>query len=49
MSTFAIFAIAWIPISFGIIAGFGYLLVWLDDRKARRLRDRAAEWGVHRN
>ena len=49
MSAFAIFAIAWIPISVGIIAGFGYWLVWRDDRALRRRTDRAAEWGVHRN
>jgi hypothetical protein len=49
MSAFAIFAIAWIPISVGMVAAFAHWLVWRDDRKLRRRRDRAAAWGVHRN
>lgn len=49
MSTFEIFAIAWDPISIGIVVGFVYLLVWLEDRAARRRAERAAEWGVYRN
>jgi Flp pilus assembly protein TadG len=49
MDTFAIFAIAWIPFSLALVAGFAYFLVWRDDRALRRRADRAADWGAHKN
>ncbi len=36
MSTFEIFAVAWIPVSVAIVVGFAFLLGWLDDRGIER-------------
>jgi hypothetical protein len=36
MSTFAILAIAWIPVAVAIVIAFGFGLGWLEDRAARR-------------
>ena len=50
MSALEIFAIAWIPISCGLLVGFAFLLGWLEDRAERwRSANRAADWGAHMN
>lgn len=43
MNTFAIVAIAWIPVAVAIVIGFGFFLGWLDDRAERRKARHAAE------
>ena len=43
MSTFAILAIAWIPVAVAIIIGFAFFLAWLDERAEARSAHRAAE------
>ena len=43
MSTFAILAIAWIPVAVAIIIGFAFFLGWLDDRAEARKARHAAE------
>lgn len=50
MSAFEIFAIAWIPISCGLLVGFVYLMTWFEDRaERRRTANRPADWGAHTN
>jgi len=49
MSAFEIFAIAWIPISCGLVVGFVYLMTWFEDRAERRKTPRAFDWGAHLN
>ena len=43
MSTFAILAIAWIPVAAALAVGFAYFLGWLEDRAERRKARHAAE------
>jgi hypothetical protein len=43
MSTFAVLAIAWIPVAVSIVIGFGFFLGWLDDRAEKRSARHAAE------
>lgn len=43
MSTFAVLAIAWIPVAVAIVIGFGFFLGWLDDRAEKRSARHAAE------
>jgi hypothetical protein len=43
MNTFAIVAIAWIPVAAGLAVGVAFLLGWLDDRAERRKARHAAE------
>jgi hypothetical protein len=49
MSAVEIFAIAWIPISCGLIVGFVYLGIRLEGRLERCKTHRAADWGAHTN
>jgi uncharacterized SAM-binding protein YcdF (DUF218 family) len=43
MSTFAILALAWIPVAIAIVMGFAFLLGWLEDQAERRNARHAAE------
>ena len=43
MNTFAIVALAWIPVAAGLVVGFAFFLGWLEDRSERRRTGRAAE------
>lgn len=43
MNTFAVLAIAWVPVAVAIVIGVGFLLGWLDDRAESRRRAHAAE------
>lgn len=43
MSTFAVLAIAWIPVAVAIVIGVGFFLSWLDDRAEKRRAHHAAE------
>jgi hypothetical protein len=43
MSTFAVLAIAWIPVAVAIVIGFAFFLGWLDDRAEKRRAHHAAE------
>jgi UDP-N-acetylmuramyl pentapeptide phosphotransferase/UDP-N-acetylglucosamine-1-phosphate transferase len=43
MSTFAILAIAWVPVAVAIVIGVAFLLGWLDDRAEKRKAHHAAE------
>ena len=43
MSTFAILALAWIPVAVAIVIGFGFFLGWLEDRAEERKARHAAE------
>ena len=43
MTTFEIFALAWIPVAVAIIIGFAFSLGWLEDRAEKRKTRHAAE------
>ena len=43
MSTFAILAIAWIPVAAGLCIAFAFFLGWLEDRAEARKAHHAAE------
>ena len=43
MSTFEIFAVAWIPVAVAIVIGFVFFLGWLEDRAEQRKARPAAE------
>ena len=43
MSTYAILAIAWIPVAAGLAVGVAFLLGWLEDRAEARKARHAAE------
>ena len=43
MSTFAILAIAWIPVAAGLCVGFAFFFGWLEDRTQKQKARHAAE------
>ena len=43
MNTFAILAIAWIPVAAGLCVGFAFLFGWLEDRAQKQKAHHAAE------
>jgi hypothetical protein len=43
MNTFAIVALAWIPVAAGLVVGFAFFLGWLEDRAEKRRTGHAAE------
>ena len=43
MNTFAILALAWIPVAVAIVIGVGFFLGWLEDRAEERKARHAAE------
>ena len=43
LNTFAILAIAWVPVAVAIVIGFGFFFGLLDDRAEKRSARHAAE------